>query len=1300
MISRKDVVVYAIMKKLGAIVILVLIAIPMFSQKGKQFVNASKLEGLQDNLESNLYEIDWQQPVSESTFDNREIKRLSFEGDLLDPEQNTPIFRIVKEIGADVKSLKIDLVQIDAVTLSSSEASILAGSKLSSEYEIDVNIRSSGRKKYAVIELNPIKKSGTGFEKLLKFQLVETFDINNGGRDGLRDNSWKASSVLSSGQWYELKTGEDAVYKMSYNFIESCGFTLSGLSSSSIRLFGTVAGELSHDNDVSRPDDLVELSILVEDGGDGMFDQGDFILFYGEDQLVWNVLNQRFVHKANNYADSCSYFLTIDGGVGSPKRISKNASNIDANKVVSSYDFYDLHESNSSNLIKSGRNWYGEQLGQIPSYDFGFTVPDVIRTEEARVTARFALRSVSISGNGVLLSLPNQGGVSDKTTVGAVSSSYASQYAISGMVDVEFLPKGSDFLTKVTIDKSNNNSAQAWIDYIEVNARRNLSFLAPSMNFRDVRSVQVGGLAEFRLESEEQDLRVWDITSISNVQEMKLVGSVGAGFRFTTPVDSLKEFVAFTEDGIKAPTKEGPVVNQNLHALTDIEYLVITHRSFITYAQQLADMHADPDQDGFTTAVVNVDEIYNEFSGGSQDISAIKEFVRMLYFRSQGTSNELKYLLLFGDASYDYKNQLSGNSNFVPSHQTMESLIPTASVVSDDFYGLLDEEEGDSPVDLIDIGIGRLPARSRSEAEHMVNKILYYSESKNTFGDWRNSVALVADDPESRNDEFQRQSSTLGDLADSLSPEFNVHKIYLDAYKQVAGSGGERYPDAAEAISERIRKGALMMYYIGHGGELGWAHERVLEVPTINKWDNLNNLPLFITATCEFTRYDDPRRTSAGEYVMLNPSGGGVALLTTTRAVYSGPNFDLTYSFTRQAFDALSHDKPRLGDMTKQTKIENASTGAAGFNTRCFTLLGDPAMKLAFPQQNIIITEMPDTIKALDKVLVKGMVVDQDSNLISGFNGLVYPTLYDKETKIQGQNNDGEGVFFYNERRNILFRGKATVKNGLFEFEFVVPKDIIRDYGQGKLSLYAENGEYDASGAYFHFTLGGLSDNPIVDESGPQVELFMNNNKFVFGGMTNEDPDLYAEVWDENGVNMVGTGIGHDITVVLDENGANTIVLNDYYEADVDSYQSGKIRYPFNELEEGRHDLKLQVWDVNNNPSDAFTEFVVANDEQFALDHILNYPNPFTTNTDFYFEHNKPGLSLDVRIEVFTVSGKLVKTISGQYLNDGFRIGPINWNGRDDYGDVIAKGVYLYKISVKTPLGEQVEEYEKLVILK
>lgn len=1235
------------------------------------------------------------------TFDDKIRKHLSFADARLDPQTYIPRFSKTLSAPLGVTSAQVSVVNVEVKSLTREEQLMLSGVNVSNEFEVLANVSRAAGKNYLIVSVNPIRKSAAGgLERLVAFDLKASYTYGSSGRDGERSGGWKENSVLAAGQWYKLATGEDGIYKVNYAFLRDCGFDVDGVASNAIRLFGAPAGELSMDNSADRVDDLTEIPIYMEDGGDGVFDQQDYFLFYGEDQVRWLEDDGVFRHDLNIYSDSAFYFITTSENTGLPQRISVATEPGSGSVSVTSYDFYAHHEVENTNLIKSGRDWYGEQLGLVKSLDFGFFVSDVVKTEPATVRSRFAVRSVSVDGPGMTMSLPNQGGVSYTAQVDGVPSAYAQQYARNSTATLTFNPVGANFLTKMAMYYGSNQNAIGWIDYIELNARRSLKFTDPFMSFRDTRSVGAGNIAEFSIAVNGQDIRVWDVTDIHSTQEMKLSGNAVSGFKFNALCDSLREFVAFDQSAYLIPSKVGAVTNQNLHSLRDIEYVVVTHPLFNTYAEQMALMHEE--LDGYSTAVVNVFEIYNEFSGGAQDITAIKEFMRMLYKRGEAGGVQPKYLLLMGDASYDYKDRVSGNSNYVPSYQTAQSLLPTASIVSDDFFGLLDDDEGEGLSDLLDVATGRLPARSKQEAERMVDKIVHYATSPQTFGDWRNWVALVADDADPR-DGFtfmSPQCNTIADMIDTLSPQFNVQKIYLDAYKQVSGSGGERYPDASNAIDERLRKGALMMYYVGHGGELGWAHERVLEVAAINKWSNEDNLPLFLTATCEFTRFDDPRRTSAGEYVMLNPDGGGVALLTTTRAVYSGPNFNLTKSFTENAFRLLSEGRPRLGDITVQTKTDNASANSDALNSRCFTLMGDPAMKLAFPTQNVVVTNMPDTIKALDKVMVQGRVETQDGQLIQDFNGLVYPTLFDKVSTQQTLNNDGQGVLLYTERKNILFRGKASVKNGLFQFEFVVPKDIDRDFGGGKLSLYAHNGQYDANGAEFDYTIGGLSDNPVIDDEGPRLDLFMNNNKFVFGGITDENPDLYAEVSDSNGINMVGSGIGHDITAVLDNKASNTLVLNDYYESDVDSYKSGKIRYPLSDMEEGRHTLKLQVWDVNNNPSESYTEFIVASDAELALEHVLNYPNPFTTNTQFYFEHNKPGQDLDVRIEVFSIGGKLIKTIDGAFGNDGYRIGPIPWNGRDDFGDLIGKGVYVYRVSVKTIAGEQAEKYEKLVILK
>ena len=1234
------------------------------------------------------------------TLDKREINSIECDGCGLKSDGVLPYWSTRRKLSPQTTELNAVIRKAIAVEVTPEERKILKSLNLGEEFEVLTSIGTAARIRMGVVQINPIRNRGGRIERLIAFDL-EWNETASPGRGGDRaDHVWEAISVLASGDWVKVATAVDGVYQVTYKDLQGYWSNLSPFPSSLLRVYGTSAGMLKMKNSAERPDDLAPISIRVDDGGDGTFGAGDYFLFAGADQVVWEVKNDRFRHELNPFADSVYYFINVEG-VGQSSRITTLTESAAANVQSSSYDFVDYHEEDLSNLIKSGRVWYGEQLGTISELDFGFSVPQIDKNSKVQVRAEYAARSIGVSGVELRLSLPNQGGAADTSSVAPVADFYGALYADDGILDLAVQPRDGDLLTKIALNKGSNALATAWIDFIEINARRNLSFLDPFMFFRDKESIGVGNITSFSVQS-KVPITVWDVTNPHDVREMVLSGNVQTGFTFKRETSVLREFVCFDGQDFLKPRFSKRVPNQNLHAAENIDYLIVAHSSFVGQAEQLASYHETVD--GFNTLVVTPDQAYNEFSGGAQDITAIKEFIRMLYFEGfESGGRPIKYVLLYGDASYDYKNRVSGNSNFVPTYQMYTSLSPTGSIASDDFFGLLDDDEGEAAADYLDIGVGRLPVRSKKEADDVVKKILAYANSSASFGEWRNVVAFVADDAEPGL-VFMRDFENNGKIGlriDTSTLEIITRKLYLDSYKQQSGSGGERYPEGADAISDQISKGALMMYYIGHGGELGWAHERILEVPTINKWENLPRMPLFITATCEFSRFDDPRRTSGGEYALLNPNGGGVALLSTTRAVYAGPNLTLTKKFTEQAFNADDVLIPRLGDLVLQTKIQTLDVGEfSQFNSRSFALLGDPAMRLVQPVFDAVITEIPDTIRALEKVRISGFIADSNGIKVEGFSGIVYPSVFDKESELQTLSNDGLGPFDYKEWKNVIFKGKASVKNGEFSFEFVVPKDINRKYGIGRVNIYAEGGSIDAHGDFRDFIIGGLSKNPIQDEEGPVVDLYMNDTKFVFGGLTDEHPDLYAEVTDDNGINMVGNGIGHDITAVLDNVTSNTIILNDYYEAKIDSYTEGTIRFPFADLEEGRHSLKLQVWDVNNNPGEAYTEFVVASSEELALNHVLNYPNPFTTNTQFFFEHNKPGQQLDVSIDVFTVAGKLVKSLGGDYFSDGFRVGPIDWNGRDEFDDQLAKGVYLYKVAVKTPTGESVEKFERLVLLR
>ena len=498
-----------------------------------------------------------------------------------------------------------------------------------------------------------------------------------------------------------------------------------------------------------------------------------------------------------------------------------------------------------------------------------------------------------------------------------------------------------------------------------------------------------------------------------------------------------------------------------------------------------------------------------------------------------------------------------------------------------------------------------------------------------------------------------------------------------------------------------------MANYIGHGGEVGLAEERVVAIDQINAWNNIQALHLFVSATCEFTRFDDPERVSAGEWAFLNPTGGAIAMLTTTRSVYFGVNSNIGIKLIERVFNRYPNGEAyEFGEIARRTK--NAASVSSS-NKRSFTLIGDPALRLALPRYRIVTDsinglnpqQQMDTLQALSKVRVKGHLEDYSGAVLTSWNGILTPTVFDKK-KIQSTlaQDEGSPLITYEQQTNRIYRGQSSITNGYFDFEFVVPKDIALNVGFGKISYYGHNGQIDAQGYDTTFYVGGIDPNGVSDEQGPAIQLYMNQEGFVNGSVTDENPVLLAKVADDNGINTVGNGIGHDIVAVLDGQTAQPFVLNDFYAANLDSYQSGEVRYQFQNLSPGPHTLSLKVWDVNNNSSTAQIEFTVQAKEEPVLQHVLNYPNPFTTRTEFMFEHNQSCSSLDVQIQVFTVSGRLVKTISEEVPTIGFRVAGIFWDGKDDFGDDLARGTYLYRLRVQTPDGAYAEQIEKLVILK
>jgi len=1120
-----------------------------------------------------------------------------------------------------------------------------------------------------------------------KFEITTIQKYKNQGQKSFVNNS-----VLSSGVWYKIAVLKDGVYKLTYNHLESLGVDIGSVVSGDFKLYGNGGKSLPALNSEYRADDIIQNAVVLEDGQDGSFDKGDYVLFYGQSPHQWsyNLSLKRFEHVNNKYSDTTFYFITFSNTGESPKRIVSQNSQTPSNINVNSFNDYNYYEKDAVNLIRSGDMWFGDLFDVKTNYNYAFNFPNIISSSPVKLYALVAGRSNLNSSFNVSAS-----GVSKTLPIAFVNtSSYSGRYA-SLRSDTMLFSAASDVVNVGVSYSKPNSSAIGWLDKIVLNARRSLVMAGSQMYFRDINSVGLGNISNFSISNSQNVTRIWEITDPYNIKEQVVISS-GSLLSFSLRTDSLREFVSLTDEYKSNIIPIGSVGNQNLHGITQADMIIVSHPLFVSHANQIANFHRD---EGLTVEVVIPQHIYNEFSSGSQDIVAIRDFIRMLYERNSAAFIP-KYLMLFGDGSYDNKDRIVGNTNFIPSYQTPNSIDVIGSLVSDDYYGLLDQNEGTwLGVEYADIAIGRLCVKSISEADNVVKKILNYNNTSTLRG-WRNKIVYVADDGD--NNVHMSQSNRLAAVVEANNKSYNVNKIFLDAYQQESTPGGLRYPKVNEELTDAVEKGSLIVNYTGHGGEAGWAVERILTVPQINAWQESNNYPLFVTATCEFSRWDDPGRTSAGELVLLN-KGGGIALLTTVRLVFSSPNFDLNKSVFETVFLPVNGIMPTMGDVFLKVKNQNASVS----NNRNFTLLGDPALRLNYPKHNVKTTSingaavsLSDTINALSRVTIAGEVVDDSGVKLSNFNGVITPVVFDKSKLITTLANDGGIPFQFELQNNKLFKGKVSVVNGDFSFTFVVPKDISYNYGQGKLSYYAENQVEDAHGNHTDFYIGGTASSYPEDKMGPEIELFMNDNKFVFGGMTDDAPSLLAYVNDINGINMVGNGIGHDIIAILDDETENAFVLNDFYEADLNSYQKGVINFPFKELKEGRHKLTLKVWDVYNNSNDATIEFVVVKSKDVVLDRVYNYPNPFTTYTEFWFEHNQPGKQLYAQVQIFTVSGKLVKTLQQNILSEGYRSTSITWDGLDEYGDQLAKGVYVYRLKVRTENYSVAEKYQKLVILR
>lgn len=1156
------------------------------------------------------------------------------------------------------------------------------------------------------------------------------------------------NSILATGQWAKIGVTQEGIYKLDATQLGALGFSANPFPTSAIRLYGRDGSMLNEKIDNSFIDDLVE--IPIETGP-------NYLLFYaaGPHQWIYNSVAKGFSFIKNLYSDTAWYFITINT-IGTPKRITTLAAETrPATTIITSYTHRYAHETNRINLLSSGKEWLGESFvanNNTRTFTLPWTNP--ISNSSIKLYTHLTSRSLGANTN-FTVSLNDQ--VVQNFDLNGVTGGLLDEYARDAKTLTPIGLNTMSNFNSVALKfqySSTANGAEGWLNRFSVQGQRRLipdnttsGFYFRNTGLIHPDSIAQNHIAEYRISAPlnngaqtvfPADTRVWNISNPLNPQQI-VIANTGSEITFKSTVEILKEYALFNPSQALTPIipSNASVPNQNLHGLAhgasgpnnpgtggnSFNGIIVVHPSLLQAANRLAAFHQS--QYGYTDAVITTTQFYNEFSGGIPDPGAIRNGIKLFYDLSKpiagSNAKTLQYVVLFGAGSYDYKNIISSDRNLVPTFQSSNSLSPLLTYTSDDFYALLNNNDdinllNDSP---LSIAVGRLPVGNLQEANTLVDKIIRYhspANSKNTTGanaenSWRNQLVFIADDKDQNL--HLNDAESIATTAIAANPAFNARKIYLDAFPLVSGAGGARYPTVSEAIVNQVLAGALIVNYSGHGNHLRLSEEAVISAAEVNRFNNPNKLPLFITASCDFDPFDQPNKPSIARTLLYGSNNGAIALLTTTRLVFAYSNRVMNQNYLQLAMEPLptagSGNRGKLyrslGQATMDAKNRSNQFNGDPLNSRKFALLGDPAMQLAFPELPMRITHitdqtsgsivnLSDSLLSLRKYELRGQVSQLNGAVQSNFNGIANVQIYDQAQTVFTLGNSPESPrTAYSTENSILFNGKATVTNGVFSIELVIPKDINFGPGKATIRLFAQasnnvsgssNTAQSAAGA-LPIRISGYTGLVIRDTTGPQIKLYLNDTMFKNGGITSENPILIAQLYDTSGINATGNGIGHDIVLVQNNDERNSTVLNSFFSTELNQYQRGEIRYQLATLPEGKYQLKLKAWDLVNNSNQALLDFTVVKKNQLRIAQVRNYPNPVRHNggqTVFAFEHNQPNTNLLVNIEIVNSSGALVKRIQQTLNTQGSRNIQITWDGTSETGAKYTPGIYFYRINI------------------
>lgn len=1249
--------------------------------------------------ETSTFNLNWNAPIKIDP--TSEITALSFDGARYVDDTFLPYF--FKTI--DVYNAKIDSISISDLKLEPLSAEELfyigtSKNKIPSEAKITITYATEKKINKAIIQIVPLINNNGDIKKITSFKLKYNLNSANlRSASTTKLHSFSSNSVLASGKWIKISIPTSGIYKITYEDLVSWGVE----NPANANIYGYGGAMLAEYFGNSKIDDLPQLSVWKDKGADGIFGSGDYMLFYAQGSTSWkyDISNNEFVKTTNCYSDLGYYFISSGGN----EKIIENKDELDDSDTQPIRNFidYQFQEKDLTNLLSSGREWYGDEFNNTTyERNYSFSVPDIDVSNMAsiRVNAISSYKNTSDTASKSHITISINDNSTDNITF---NQTISHEVAVSGNKKLDFTPTSSNINIKMSYDQPSSGTAR--LNYITVNAYRMLNITGNAMGFRNPDLINISNKGAYELTGDEGYL-IWDITDQANIKNIQYSYN-NKSYSFVDSTNTLKEYIAVLPTAtFPTPTKVSDVSNQNLHNLSQINYVIIANSDYVSQANILAKKHEDVD--GLKTVVVTPEMIYNEFSSGTPDATAYRWFLKMFYDRVQNTEDSLKYVLLFGDGTYDNKGILTKNTKFnkILTYQASNSLNELSSYVSDDYFGLLDDNDGGYiSYNLLDIGVGRFPVNTTDQATNIVNKIINYMDNpQNNY--WKNIVCYIADDggdDKSVNDcvTFTEDADLLAKDLETRHPAFQTKRILLDSYKQEVNSNGESYPLAKEKILNLINSGVFLINYTGHGSTESLASEKILTRSDINDLYN-KKLPIFVTATCSFSRFDNTE-TSSGEELFLNNHGGAIGLFSTTRTVLATNNAQLNTAFNKIAFNIENKKPLSLGEIMRRTK--NSMSGDE--NRLNFTLLADPGLRLQIPINKIKTTNITsnstsgtDTINSLSTVTISGQIEDAESNIISNFNGTLTASVFDKASKIKTLGNNGCATYEYYDRLSNIFIGKTTVTNGVFSLTFMIPKDISYDFGNAHINMYAHDDTQNmtAHGDKF-FILGGSKENFIFENIGPNIKLQLNSDKFTNNSSVDANSVLYAQLSDDNGINAGGNGIGHDISISLSNEPNNSIILNDYFETNLNDYKSGKLSYKLPTLDDGSYTLTMKAWDLLNNSGSSTISFNVNSSQKPKLYNCYAYPNPASESVKFIFEHDQPLSKLNMSVDIINLNGEVLwQKSTTDYFDDNKAY--IQWDLTTNSGSKITKGLYLYRINVKSTDDNIISSISNKIIIK